>query len=66
MSKKKEFSYVIGFYWTGDEGSIATYRLFNDEVMYGTLKEAKKNLKHIQKEDRDANWKIFELKELEE
>jgi len=61
---KKEFNYVIGHYWE-DNGSIAAYMMFNNEVFYGTMNQAKKDLKYVKRQDPDQEWKIFVVKELE-
>ena len=59
----KQFNYTIGRYWENDSGSIATYKVYTNDVFYGTLKEAKQTLKYIKKQSPDKGWRIFILSE---
>lgn len=63
MSKHKQFNYVIAHYWDDGEG-IGAYTYFNNEIHFGTLKEAKQFLEYVKVQSPDEDWRIFEVKEL--
>lgn len=67
MSKKqKEFNYVIGTYWKGENGQIAPYMIHNSQVHFGTMRAAEAALNYAKQNSKSLNeHKIFIVKELE-
>ena len=58
-------NYGIGHYWDmPQETAISLYSSIGGEVHYGSLEEAKAELKRIQAKVPKFNWKIFVLEEL--
>ena len=62
---KKEFNYVIGRYWEGENGRIASFMLYNNQVHFGTIKEAESDLNYVKERSEKGNYKIFVVKEIE-
>jgi hypothetical protein len=74
----KKFNYCVASYWREDIApehaewavkqygdSIGVYA-YGSEHFYGTLKEAKKFKKHVEKKSPDKNWHIFQIVEVPE
>lgn len=61
----KQFNYVIGYQY--EDGGICTYMMHSHDVFHGTREEAEDTLNIVMCEsERDVDWKIFVVSELEE
>lgn len=73
MAKKKQakmFTYGVGFYWNGKDGSVGLYS-YHGETFYGTMEEARTFQSYCQnqpdnKGKNKREYKIFQLVEVPE